>query len=782
MYKNKYIINSLRFFAITCTLMLFTNACSNSDDLNTDILASTQTTIKAYGPNPALRGQSLSIAGTHLNKISKVILPHNIEITDIEVVSDKSIKVLLPQETVEGVIKLVDAKGTEYIFTTPLMISEPIEITKMTPQPIKSGQVLTLEGNYFNLIDKVILSDKVEILKADFITYSRTKIELTLPAEAQTGVVTLQNSDEIPLEYVSSEQLKVVLPSVDEVADLSDKKPGDIISIKGKDLDLTTKVQMPNGIETEYEVADNAITFTLPSDISDGIISMITASGVEVPIAHIGIALPQDIVANPVANLRSGDIITITGKNMELVTNISFNGVEETIVPESKSNTELKVKFPEIAQSGDMTLNTASGKSVKIEVVTQKPSVTSMSPVIVSGGQELTLLGSNLDLIVSIIFPDNIKVEVMPVNSEELKLKVPLNAVPGELTLNMNNKEIVKTELLEITSPDFCFIPQPPGPKAEIHAGGVLTLQVENGSRLNQVQINGSPVNYIHDAPNLYVVIPGNAKGATELKLISDNGEATYTIPVIGAGIIETVIYEGDLYALNWSEGLRLNKEHFESVPAGSKLKIYMGESSEGASIAYSDANWTKFIINDPNFDTQWGTISVPVGSKSYEIELTPEILNGILTVKDGWSNTGIMLTGGGVIVSKISIIVGSEPEETLIFEGNHTLSWGEPLRLNKEDIEEARNGSIIKLYFTAGASPSFAVQDANWAKVSFTNDPNFDPEWGSITVPAGETIYEVVLSKEILDIVMNVSDGWSTSAILLTGSDMTISKVTLIK
>lgn len=783
MYKNRYITQGIKFVALFCATFLIALSCSVEDELSTDILAAKQTTINAFGPNPALRGQKLSIVGTQLDKITKVVLPNNIEITEIEVVSDKLIKVTLPQETVEGIIKLIDSKGSEYTFSIALTISEPVEITKMSPQPIKAGQLLTLEGNYFNLIDKVILSDKVEIPKEEFVKHERTKIELTLPAEAQTGVVTLQNSDEIPLEYISPQALIVVLPSVDEVIDLTEKKPGDLISISGKDLDLVTKVVMPNGMEVEYETEDGKLQFMLPENVSDGVIIMYPASGVEVPVAHIGVAIPQNLVATPVENLRTGDLITVKGGNMELVTGISFAGAEGSFAPESQSDSDLTVKFPEMAQSGEMVLHTASGKSVAVDVETQKPAVSAISPNPVAGGQELTLSGSNLDLVVSITLTDDLEVEVTAQNANELIFTVPLNAESGNLILKMNNAETVETELVEINAPEFAFIPAPPGPKAEIHAGGVLTVQVENGERLIQVQIDGTSVNFIHDAPNLYIVIPGNAKGETELKLVSDNGTAIYIIPVIGAGIVETVIYEGDLYALNWSEGLRLSKSSFESVPAGATLKIYMAESPAGASIAYSDANWTKFDLDDPNFDAQWGTISVPEGSTSYEIVLSAEMLNGIMTVDDGWSDTGLMLTGEGVIVSKISILVGSEPEETTIYEGNLPLDWGENiLRINKDDLEGLRNGSIIKLYLTPDGSPSFAVQDANWAKIRFDSDPNFDPQWESITIPEGETTYELVLTSEILNTVMTVSDGWSTTAIIIGGEGMLITKVTVIK
>ena len=133
-------------------LILSFTSCDNTDELSTNILDSKEITVKAFGPNPALRGQKLSIVGSHVDQISKVVLPNNIEISDIEIVSEKMIKITLPQETVEGNVKVYGLGGFEFQFNSLLQISEPIEILKMSPQPIKPGQTLTLEGNYFNLI------------------------------------------------------------------------------------------------------------------------------------------------------------------------------------------------------------------------------------------------------------------------------------------------------------------------------------------------------------------------------------------------------------------------------------------------------------------------------------------------------------------------------------------------------------------------------------------------------------------------------------------------------
>ena len=115
------------------------------------------------------------------------------------------------------------------------------------------------------------------------------------------------------------------------VSDLTGKKPGDIITIEGENLDLVKSVQMPNGNEVEFElktISDKQnIVFTLPEDMTDGAVLMIPASGVQVVIANIGMALPSEVVATPSIGLRADDMITLSGLNMELITDITFPGI-----------------------------------------------------------------------------------------------------------------------------------------------------------------------------------------------------------------------------------------------------------------------------------------------------------------------------------------------------------------------------------------------------------------------------------------------------------------------
>jgi len=715
-------------------------ACSK-DELDTDIFKSEQVTLIAYGPNPALRGQNMTFVGTNLNKISKVILPNNIEITEIEVVNDKLIKVIVPQATVEGLVKLIGPKDLELVGKDSLFISEPIEITSMSPQPVKAGQELTIEGNYFNLMTKVIFTDKVEVLKKDCKSWDRTKIVVVLPKEAAPGIVTLENDDEIPLEYQSPETLDVVLPSVNTVLDLTGKKPGEAVSAPGKNLDLVVKVEMPNGEEVDFTITDSTLKFTLPQSISDGSIVMIPASNVRVVVANIGVAIPEEVVVTPNKGLRAGDEITIKGKNLELVTTVSFPGVDEGVKPTSQSATEIKLNMPDMAISGKISLNLASGKKVEADIETLKPVVNSYDPSPAQAGMDLKLLGQNLDLVVSVTFANNLVVPVVS-KSNELTVEVPLNAVTGVVVLTMANTETVECAELEIVEPPFAYLPNPPGPRDEIFAGGVLSVIVGNGDKLTDVQINGESVNFIVDVNNLYIMIPRNAKGNTELKLISGINSAVYTIPVIAMGIVETTVWEG-LLELSW-DAYAIPKANFGDPKSGARLRFYYSSTGSDTKLKLYYGDWEGPIeIDDPNFDPGEGLLVIPEGVGYYDIVLTSEMIYGIQN--PAWGADGMLIMGDGGILSRISLVEGNEPEVTVIWTGEFDPGgWGNWLDLDPSDFEAARVGKIW--IFTIDTDMS-----AGWAMIDIQNDDY--AQYAAVNAnAAGIQDLEIEINQDILN------------------------------
>ncbi len=757
---NQWIVLLLAFLTVTFT------ACSDDDEGP----GSGQVILEAYGPSPALRGSDLTFVGRNLDKVTSVILPDNIEITDIEVVSSEKIKVTIPQNAAEGFVKLNYPDG---VITSKTLLTyiEPISISKISPNPVKAGATLTIEGDYLNLIQKVVFADNVTVMSKDFTTWERAKIALVVPKEAQTGTIMLADTATIPVELESEEALQVTLPSVTSVAELTNKKPGDEVAVSGADLDLVESVVLANNDTIDFTVSDNTLTFTLPSGTTDGTANMIAFSGVVVPVAQITMAVPTELSATPVTGLRGGDLITISGVNMDLVTSAIFPGVENEVTPSSVATDKITLVMPDAATSGDLVLNTASGKTVSVAIATQKPEVTAYNPSPVSAGSDVTLTGTNLDLVTSVTFAGGLTVEVTPSSGTSIALTVPVDAESGELTLTMANGETVSAPSLTVDKPEFCYIPTLPD--TETDAGTILTVEVKNEDKLTDVQVNGSSTQYILQGTTLYVLIPGTAGGNTELTLISSNGSVSYTIPVIGSGTTETVIMS-DIHDLgSWTGeadggAFRLYKSAFSDVPAGATLKFYFTVTGYGQ-MQINDANWA-----------QQGAIREfsDVSQTSYEMELTSDFLNHILNTNDGWSETALVIQGQNLIISKVSIIVtGGSSSETVIMGDTHDLgSWtgeadGGAFRLYKASFQDIPAGSILKFYFTVTGSGQLQINDANWAQQGAIR------EFSDVS----QTSYEMELTSDFLDHILNTSDGWSETALVIQGQNLIISKVSVI-
>jgi hypothetical protein len=776
------------FMAIAISFVLF--SCENEDENGNN----STSRLKAYGPNPALRGSELTFVGENLDRVTTVVFPDNITVDAIiRTEGDKGrFKVVVPQNAQPGIIKLLLAGGGELQTKGELTFTEPISIKSISPQLVKAGQTVTIEGDYLNLIQKVIFAEEVEVKCQQFTIWEREKIALVIPVEARSGIIILADTAEIPLELKSEIELQVVLPSVNEVLDLTGKKPGDVITIQGRDLDLVVRVEMPSGDEVPFTVENNTLKFTLPENISDGAIVMIPASGVRVAIANIGVAVPSELVATPNTGLRSGDEIKITGINIDLVTTVNFKGVEDAVTPLSKTATEIRVVMPENAQSGDLVLNTASGKTAKVTVSTLKPEVLAYNPNPVAAGNPVELQGRNLDLIASVTFGGNKKVEVAPTAADKLSVTVPVDAESGEPVLTMKNGETVECASLTIDKPTFCYIPVLPEDDVEINAGTVFVFDAKNTDKLTDVQVNGSSVQYIVEGEKLYVFIPNSAGGATKIKLISSNGEVEYTINVKGSGTKETIVYQGPV-DLTWGSDGRavVPASAFDGVGAGSKLVIYFTQKEAWGQAQINDGGWTQ--IPWPELDGS-GTITTDTyKDKSVNVQefvLTQDILT-LLDSKKGiygeWSTTepaAIIIQGGDWIINKITIIT-SAPSETAVWQGNWTATWtgDDALRVYKADLTAAglKAGKKLVFYYTStgGGDAQLKIQDANWGAIA-VDDPNYNSTYGTLTVDAAATSYEWTMTADIVNTIMTTDDGWSDTGLVLMGQNCSLSKITV--
>jgi hypothetical protein len=145
----------------------------------------TEVVLLSFGPMPVARGAELRFIGRNLDRVTAVVLPDNLTITAFDTKSAELLTVTVPQEAMPGYVVLKTPDG-DITTKTRIGYSEPISVTTLSPATVKAGDELTITGDYLNLVGEVIFTDRVSVMKASFISQSRTQIKLLVPAAAQT--------------------------------------------------------------------------------------------------------------------------------------------------------------------------------------------------------------------------------------------------------------------------------------------------------------------------------------------------------------------------------------------------------------------------------------------------------------------------------------------------------------------------------------------------------------------------------------------------------------------
>ena len=740
-------------------------SCSDDDDDFSTNQFKGGVHLNVFGPSPVARGGQLRFIGSGMDQITKITIPGCGDITDIEVINEGEIRITVPQTAEPGLLTLTYAGGT-ITTKTELTYLEPISIDAFTPTTVKPGQELTISGEYLNLIHEVCFSfekDSCNVYEEDFTAHSRNEIKLIVPAEAITGPIAISDAAEMPNMIFSEEDLTIVIPSIAAPMDLTSKKGGDRITIAGNDFDLITRIIVPNDKEVDftYSAEAGSVTFTLPADVADGPVIAETASLVQVAIANIGVVVPTQMVATPDKDLRGGMEVTVKGLNMDQIVSIAFPGVEGVSEPSEIDGSHVKFVWPDAAQSGDVTFNLKSGKTVVCAMQTAKPQVTGFNPVSPSVAGPLTIAGHNLDLVASIKWPGGTvmeKSEFASQSASDIALTVPSNAETGALTLNMANGESVTTESLSVALPECAYVTE--SLTAEPMAGETMTFKIANEGRLTGVKVDGQTVQYILNGQTLIVQIPTTARKGSTVTLVSNNGEISYTYDITPATHVENQIWSGLFDLQNWDAGgLRIYKDALEGVPAGALLTFHLS-APDGGQIQINDANWGQLIILD-----------VPAGATEATYELTADALNRLLTTSDGWSETAIVVNGCKAVLSSISVS-WEQSLETTIWEGSSDIgNWGgnQDLAWGGYDWTSVKPGQILRFYLT----PTVAAGD--WWCISLRHGDG----WGNIPgIPAQYDTpalpFEFVLTQDVID-DLNAKGG-----LVVTGANFIMTKVTI--
>jgi hypothetical protein len=168
----------------------------------------------------------------------------------------------------------------------------------------------------------------------------------------------------------------------------------------------------------------------------------------------VTLPLITGVAPNPV---KHADNVTITGTNLDLAKQVIFTGTSGPVTTfVSQSATQIVVKVPEGAKAGKISLAAASGvrTTSAADLAVILPSVTTMAPNPVFPGTNLTITGTNLDLVSSITFQNAAAVtSFVSQTATQIVLQVPNGVLAGKLDLRVKNSTVVvqSTDVLDIS-------------------------------------------------------------------------------------------------------------------------------------------------------------------------------------------------------------------------------------------------------------------------------------------------------------------------------------------
>lgn len=603
-------------------------ACSDGDDLSTDQYGN-EISLQSFGPCPVLRGGTLYLYGTNLDQISEVDLPGADPITAFEVLQSgkqSKISIQVPAEKCEpGQIVLKTIKGGEITSVSPITYREDIVLDKFFVGDNEEnltgnvGDIVTIKGDYLNLMHGVIFEKEDTIKEDQFLEHTRYSIKLAIPAEAKTGAIKLTDLAKEPAEIESEEVLNINTPEATPIKDVT-IKAGEALSLKGTDFDQIASVKFEGA---EVKAADfksqgkQEVVVNVPAKATDGTVYVVTKSGVEIAVGNIITVVPTNLVAapNPVKN---GATVTITGKDLDLVTDIAFpNNSEE--VKNKKFGAQVSATVPKDAQEKDkdgngIALSLANGKVVHVDYTLVKPVVTACTPNAITAGEEVTMTGTDLDLVKSITFPgekeQTVDTAKIVGTATQLKLTVPSACSGTGFKITMMNGMEVKVEsglsIKAATDPAIASIT--PG---EATAGEYITITGKNLQNVENIYIGEYKVTRYKVRSNTEYVcqVPANAKdGKFKVVMVDPDGNKfegpEFTVIPQERDIAEyiTNMDNGKItypFNFSWSSGsgkFYLNKDFFDKVgvKVGSKLIVYKSPSVKGqVQINKNVVGWT---------------------------------------------------------------------------------------------------------------------------------------------------------------------------------------------
>ena len=328
--------------------------------------------------------------------------------------------------------------------------SGKVVLLSFGPSGVHLGDTISFIGNNLDKVTEIVFVGD-SVAKSSFLTQTPDLIKVIVPPLVQRGNVTLRTTDGdvvslTPIDFF----VEMTLTGIETERPGWTTRPGSNITITGTNMNWVKQIDFYNktnviAIKDTFFVSQSPtqIVVTVPLAAQTGQLALYVAGTKATKIVvqdNLNIVLPEitDMSPNPVFGGK--DQLTITGTDLDLVTGIMLANVPDTIKTfVSQTATQIVIAPPANTAPGVVTLYPYSlvpcPSTGVLNVVL--PAITGISPNPVDRGSQLTVTGTNLDLVTGVMLKgvtDTIKTFVSQ-SATKIVITVPKEASFGPVTV-----------------------------------------------------------------------------------------------------------------------------------------------------------------------------------------------------------------------------------------------------------------------------------------------------------------------------------------------------------
>ena len=488
---------------------------ANADGSSNGLVFTLPPTISSLSPSSSPVGSSVVVTGTDLTGATLVRVNATVA-TSFTVNSATQLTFVVPAGATSGPVRVITPNGTA-TSATGLVVPVPV-LTLLSPSAGPKGSSVAIAGNSLRDANRVTFNGTPA---AGFVVNTTgTLLTVTVPAGATTGpvLVTTPNGVSNGLTFTVGPTITSLAPAFGG--------PGTQLTVTGSNFAGTTQVTFNGTVTPGFVVnaAGTSLTVAAPAGVTTGPV-VVTAAGT----ASNGVlytAAPIITAFTPASGLI-GTSVTIAGTDLNLPTQVLFNGVSVPFTPGSA--TQLTATVPVGASTGPVQVVTAHGSGTSAANFTvPAPVLTAVAPAAAPVGGIITLTGTNLQGTTGLTF-GGVAATGYTVNAAgtNLTVAVPAGATGGPLVLTAPHG----------SSNGFAFAVLPfitgVTPVTAV-VGAQVTITGTTFGGATQVSFNGVVATYTAVSPTqVTAVVPaGAASGALRITTSAGSSAAfAFVVP-----------------------------------------------------------------------------------------------------------------------------------------------------------------------------------------------------------------------------------------------------------